>query len=47
MRSPRRWRRLTQLGQSEVQDFDKAVVPDHDVLGLDVAVHNARFVGRT
>ena len=30
-----------QLGQAEVQHLQVAVGPDHDVLGLDVAVHDA------
>ena len=33
-------------GQPEVGDLDRAVVGDQHVLGLDVAVHDARVVGR-
>jgi hypothetical protein len=38
-------RGLDQLGQPEVEHFDVAVPPDHDVLRLDVAVNYARCVG--
>ena len=32
---------VTQLREAEVQDLDEAVGPEHDVLGLEVAVHDA------
>ena len=32
-------------GQAEVEHLDVAVAPDHDVLGLDVAMHDAVRVG--
>jgi len=35
---------VDQLRQAEVQDLDDAVVADHHVLGLDVAMDNAGFV---
>jgi hypothetical protein len=33
-----------ELGQTEVEDFDDAVLAQHDVLRLDVAVHDAYLV---
>ena len=38
-------RLLKQLGETEVEYLDQAVRPDDDVLGLDVAVHDAQLVG--
>ncbi len=35
----------THLGDAEVEDLHLAASGDHDVAGLDVAVHDARFVG--
>ena len=35
---------LVDLGEAEVQDLGEAVAGDHDVLGLEVAVHDARLV---
>ena len=37
---------LGQLGEAEVQDFHVAIAPHHDVLGLDVAVHDPRGMRR-
>src|ERR1041385_5675408 len=37
---------LSQLSKTKVQHFDIAVPPDHHVFGLNVAVHNARFMRR-
>ena len=37
-------RRLGQLGQAEVEDLDVAVLRDHQVLGLQVAMDDARGV---
>ena len=34
-----------QLGQAEVEELGVAVPGDHDVVGLDVAVEDARVVG--
>ena len=36
---------LEQFGQAEVEEFGVAVPRDHDVVGLDVAVEDARVVG--
>ena len=36
---------LEQLGEAEIEDLGVAVGGDHDVLGLDVAVDDARLVG--
>ncbi len=38
--------RLAQLGQAEVEHLDAAVVGDHHVVGLEVAVHDPLLVGR-
>jgi hypothetical protein len=43
VRGAARW--LHELGQAEVQDLRVAVRGDHHVLGLDVAVDDARLVG--
>ena len=34
------------LAQTEIQNFHVAIATDHDVFGLDIAVNNARFMGR-
>ena len=39
--------RRDELCESEVEDLDEAIAPDHDVLGLDVAVNDAVAVRRT
>ena len=31
-------RRARQLGEAEVEDLDSAVLPDEDIVGLEVAV---------
>src|ERR1044072_5581143 len=35
-----RWSTLSQLGNTEVEDFHETVFPDDDVLGFDVTVNN-------
>ena len=37
---------IDELGESEVQHFDSAVVRQHDVRGLEIAMHHALLVGR-
>ena len=37
-------RRLSQLGQTEIENLDAAIVGDEHVLGLDVSVDDAFFV---
>jgi hypothetical protein len=34
------------LRQPEIQDFDESVMPDHEILGLDVAMDDASRVRR-
>ena len=35
---------LSQLGDAKVEHLHIAIAPDHDVLGLDVAVHNSSIM---
>ncbi len=37
-------RRAGQLGEAKIEQLDVAVAPDHDVLGLDVAMDDAGFM---
>ena len=37
--------RFHELGEAEIEHFDDAIGADHDVIGLDVAMHDAGFVG--